>query len=190
MFTRPDEDERNRGGIGDLIDKSFAENSVDSEDESSTKSDSSDGQGQSYRIRKNKNPIAGSNRKCEASLSKGDVKRSMLSTFKRQRNESYSGSSSSDSETDSSSRGSETNSISSGGGSETRRNSSDSDNRGVTPVLGLNSSGNAKRKRAPTDGLQDHSFDDLECRLLTREEFYHAMACKQRKPPKRARSRE
>lgn len=176
-----------------MIDKSFAENSVDSENESSTKSDSSDGQGQSYRIRKNKNAIAGSKRKCEASLSKGDVKRSMLSTLKRQRNESYSGSSSSDSETDSSGSGSETNSISSSGGSEPHRNSrssSDSDNRGITPVLGSNSSGIAKRKRAPMDGQQDHTFDDLECRLLTREEFYHAMVCKQRKSPKRARSRE
>ncbi|KAF9292135.1 hypothetical protein BGZ68_010390 [Mortierella alpina] len=205
LFTRPGDDERNRGGVSDFIDKSFATDSMDSEDESSAKSDSSGDEDRIYSIRKDKNGVSSSKRKYEAGLSNRDPKRRRIpSKFNRDQDDTYS-----DSSSDNQIR-------------------SHSNNQSVTHVLGSKSNGVTKQKKLGTfqhnagsahethardivnnvgtpkkikiqrkrmreredADEQGSSFNDLESRLLSREDFEHIMAFSPSKPLKRPRSQE
>ncbi|KAF9961383.1 hypothetical protein BGZ72_003865 [Mortierella alpina] len=198
LFTRPGDDERNRGGVSDFIDKSFAADPIESDDESSATSDSSSDQDETFSVRKNKNGIFSSKRQSEAGLSGRDVKRKMLSKLKRDVDEAYSDHSSDNSSSHSISRvlGSKSNRIAKSKKPRTFQHDRVSANgvqaSDVESNAGEPSKNQIQRKRKgmaeAVDQKERRSFNDLESRLLTREQFERIMGFPSRKPLKQPRA--
>ncbi|KAG9322939.1 hypothetical protein KVV02_004315 [Mortierella alpina] len=198
-FTRPGDDQRNRGGVSDSIDRSFAADSMDSDDETAISDSNKRDQEKSNSIREDTNGVSSSKRKCEAGLSKRDVKRRMPSKFKRGDDDTYS---------DKDSRNSNDQSISHVLGSRSKFTAKhpkpralqcdgvsvdDTQARDVVNTAPPKKSKlHHKRKTAPDDmdQQQGHSFNELESRLLSRSQFDYLMAFSPRKPLKRPRSQD
>ncbi|KAF9571533.1 hypothetical protein EC968_000427 [Mortierella alpina] len=197
-FTRPGDDDRNRGGVSDCIDKSFAPDSTDSDDESSTSSDSHRDQEETYSIRKNaKGVLSSRKRACEVGLSKRDVKYKMPSKFKRDRDENYCEKSDSHSDSNDQSTSHVLGSMSSLTDKHKkpitllrdRMSVSDAPTRGfVNNAVHLKKIKlQRKHKRAPEDVDKQPrpSFNDIENRMLSKKQFDQIMGIKPHKPLKR-----